>query len=85
MVAHQEEDLDSGIGEPSYALGKLPLLSLLGLPALEGVARKDHQIDAVGQGIFHQLVECGKEVTHAGGEAGCRVQPAIILDAYVEV
>ena len=77
--------MDAGVSEPNHALGELPLLSLLGLPALEGVACKNHQIDAVGQGIFHQLVERGKEVAHAGGEAGCRVQPAIILDANVEV
>ena len=85
VVADQEKHLDSRIGKPSYSLGKLPLLSLLGLPALEGVTCKDHQINAVGQGIFHQLVESGQEVTHASGEASCRVQPAIILDAYVEV
>ena len=67
VVANEKEDWDTAGGQPIYASGKLPLLSLARLTSLIGITTEENKVYFVFQGIVYDLVEGKQEVEKACG------------------
>ena len=85
VVAHEQHRGHARVGEALDAAGELALIRGAGVARLEGVARKEHQVNVVRQAVLDHLVKAAQKVEHAPVDAGGRVEPAIVFHADVEI
>jgi hypothetical protein len=85
MVSHEKEDGDLVGCQPVDPFGKLTLLRRRGFPALVGISAKKHQIDCIGKGIVHDLIEGTEKVSESGGKAGGGVGAPVGFDAQMKI
>ena len=84
-MPRQQKRRNAGVREPQQPAGKLPLVGLRGVASLVRVAGQDHQIDPVGQGDLHQLIQRIQEIAQPRGQTGVGVGATVILHTNVQV
>ncbi len=85
VIAHQQYDRDTGIGQALDAPGKLAAVGRVGVAGLVGVAGKEDQVHLVLQRILDDLAQPPQKVHDPAIEPRNGIEPAIIFHAYVQI
>ncbi len=84
VVAHKHEYWHA-VGEALDAFGELALLRGIGVARFESVTGEDHEVGVVVKRVGDHLVEPIQKIADTAGDAGLRIDLAVIFHADVQV
>ena len=85
MVAYQQDGGNTGARKADHPPPPLALESRLRVSIFVGVAGKQHQVNLLGDGPLHYLVQCIEEIDDSHGQPRFRVVAPVVGNIDVGV